>query len=715
MYKTLMKKLKNKDSIQKFVLAFIAVIMAVVLLYSMLVQAFFIDILKEAHTDYNHLSIKNISGLVENQITNIINLGFQTYFDTDVNKYIEPNYTNREMKVMRDRIRYYESLNLYIKDIYIYRIKNDVFLSKSGLLIDEAEADAMRELMVKANGKKLCVFRKDAMGSSTTGLYTFVIFPYNNSKEAVLINAYKNLFSKFVENPERHFVFDRNGDVFINYSKNPVSDFKSIVDDINASNIENGNMTITVSGTKYLAIYQKNSDYVYLNVIPYTEFSKQIYSALSIILIAMLVLIPIIYIVLAYFKYLLYNMVYGIISEVKELKSTLSNYRKNHSETILSAFIKHSDTYSEKDYEGLITQNSYRLSVNEKLALIIIEIDDFSLFTSTLSVNAQRALIFGIKNILYEVLNCELTSINNNDIVVLCNTDFEKIKGLASKIEYIQKIVSDNLNITFSACIKGPIDNYKVLSNELNSAFALSDYRFFKGRNTLIDYDYDDNKETIVISTEEKKLNKLIIQRKKDDAMELFKSILEKLKNTTPANYRLMLIQLILNIGHVMNEITGNKLSIDFSNVMSVVENSEFCTEADAAAIGFFADAMIGLDGESADKHKAFVDAAVTLIENQYSNPNLCREYIANHFRMSAKYANHIFAQYTMKSIPQFILEYRLQKGAELLENTDLQINQITEKIGFVNTGHFIQKFKKQYGLTPLEYKKRHIANGDGK
>lgn len=60
----------------------------------------------------------------------------------------------------------------------------------------------------------------------------------------------------------------------------------------------------------------------------------------------------------------------------------------------------------------------------------------------------------------------------------------------------------------------------------------------------------------------------------------------------------------------------------------------------------------------------------------------------------------------TIKETPvHFLLSYRVIMGMELLRNTDLAVTDIAFRVGFNDTSHFIQTFKKKTGMTPKDYR----------
>lgn len=58
-------------------------------------------------------------------------------------------------------------------------------------------------------------------------------------------------------------------------------------------------------------------------------------------------------------------------------------------------------------------------------------------------------------------------------------------------------------------------------------------------------------------------------------------------------------------------------------------------------------------------------------------------------------------------SLYAFLKTYRLQTSSELLRTTDKSILEIALDIGYENPSKFISAFKKQFGITPAQYRKQ--------
>lgn len=54
-----------------------------------------------------------------------------------------------------------------------------------------------------------------------------------------------------------------------------------------------------------------------------------------------------------------------------------------------------------------------------------------------------------------------------------------------------------------------------------------------------------------------------------------------------------------------------------------------------------------------------------------------------------------------------YLLDFRLNKAADLLKNSDMTVSAIAHKVGFNQVSHFGVLFKKKTGFSPLKY--RHL------
>jgi len=77
---------------------------------------------------------------------------------------------------------------------------------------------------------------------------------------------------------------------------------------------------------------------------------------------------------------------------------------------------------------------------------------------------------------------------------------------------------------------------------------------------------------------------------------------------------------------------------------------------------------------------------------------------------LSASRFRHVFKEETGLSITQYLRELRLERAEFLLRTTFLSIKEVKSEAGMSSMSHFVQYFKRKYGITPTAYRRKHLA-----
>ena len=104
-------------------------------------------------------------------------------------------------------------------------------------------------------------------------------------------------------------------------------------------------------------------------------------------------------------------------------------------------------------------------------------------------------------------------------------------------------------------------------------------------------------------------------------------------------------------------------------------------------------------------KNKQKIQQAVIYIRENYDK-DLNMAVVSNHISMNYSLFSYAFKQYTGTNFVNFLKDIRMEKAKELLENTDLRIIEISQKIGYENEKHFMKIFKVTCGVSPTEYRR---------
>jgi len=93
-------------------------------------------------------------------------------------------------------------------------------------------------------------------------------------------------------------------------------------------------------------------------------------------------------------------------------------------------------------------------------------------------------------------------------------------------------------------------------------------------------------------------------------------------------------------------------------------------------------------------------------IREHLSEP-LSLDTLAQQVGFSPYHFARVFRQSLFASPHQFVLQQRLQRAQELLEQTDLPLAEVSAASGFAHQSHLTQVFTQQVGCTPRAYRRR--------
>lgn len=106
------------------------------------------------------------------------------------------------------------------------------------------------------------------------------------------------------------------------------------------------------------------------------------------------------------------------------------------------------------------------------------------------------------------------------------------------------------------------------------------------------------------------------------------------------------------------------------------------------------------------EKEREFVDKVTKLIEDNIKQ-DMSIDVIADNMGLSRSAFFKRLKTFTGKAPIDFIKDIRLSKAAELISTTNLDITEIAYQVGFNDPGYFGKCFRKQFEMTPKEYRNK--------
>ncbi len=108
----------------------------------------------------------------------------------------------------------------------------------------------------------------------------------------------------------------------------------------------------------------------------------------------------------------------------------------------------------------------------------------------------------------------------------------------------------------------------------------------------------------------------------------------------------------------------------------------------------------------SLSQSESYIAKVKDYIDENYSDPYLTLTLIANYIALNPSYLCTEFAKQEGIGIIQYLTKLRMKKAKDLLLNSSLKINDISNQVGYLNSTYFSTIFRKQEGKTPSEFRK---------
>ena len=98
------------------------------------------------------------------------------------------------------------------------------------------------------------------------------------------------------------------------------------------------------------------------------------------------------------------------------------------------------------------------------------------------------------------------------------------------------------------------------------------------------------------------------------------------------------------------------------------------------------------------------IDDILGFIHDNY-NQKLTNVSLGEKFRYHPNYISYLIKQYTGKPLHKYILNVKISRAIDLLDEGRLSIGEIADRCGFCDIYYFSRLFKQYMGISPLEYR----------
>lgn len=309
---------------------------------------------------------------------------------------------------------------------------------------------------------------------------------------------------------------------------------------------------------------------------------------------------------------------------------------------------------------------------------------------------------------------------NNHDLVLLYNlesADNQPLISVDDIYSYSEKFIEEcvkSFSMQIYFVITREYDGIKGISDAYEEAEELLDYAYMSGAsNVLVTQKYRHGREEAddfgsnhmnYLKAERNILNCIISTQYKEaasylaDVHEKYRSDLTQ-DRYTQAHVIKTIQAYLVDISSIFPHDFAVSLDLKKSMAPSLsIDEKYAATISHLNAMDEFQKKNLSIENRAA---KNILD----FIEQNYHDPNLSRDVIANSLGFSISSISHIIKNQTGKTLTELINEKRVARACELLKTTSLSLQQIAEQVGYTNSWTFSRAIKNATGISPGKFR----------
>lgn len=361
----------------------------------------------------------------------------------------------------------------------------------------------------------------------------------------------------------------------------------------------------------------------------------------------------------------------------------------------------------------------------EDYIVCILFIDNYKKFLQDQSSKDRDLQRFAVINIAAEVIagmykneGIDMKEDHIALIIKIPKTDESCYENLSELVKEAQNYILEYFRLSVSASISIKTADICEITTAYNKAMDNTTYRLKLGHSCIIKPDDIKESQAENKKSEIAELEASLTEKIKSGSREELEEILEQIfKMISALDYDHILISLI-NMASIINNAIDSSavhsrrhIHFDFKTVCQSIMEKETLKEIHNIVIENLGQ-MLDKESTGADqsKNSYIVDAVKDFILKNYQDSSLSLTKISTIMNISTRRLSKIFKDEDQVSVSDYINDVRLDKAAQLLSTTSLNVSEVVARLGIDNETYFYGMFKKKYGVTPKEYAFRRIV-----
>lgn len=325
-------------------------------------------------------------------------------------------------------------------------------------------------------------------------------------------------------------------------------------------------------------------------------------------------------------------------------------------------------------------------------------------------------LFFILQNVFEEQLsnigkaNFVVVSKNRSCLLVNCpsNVDSNHIKKVITEGKvFIEK----NFDLVLTIGISNVCTEIQQISDCYKESITAFEYRYFKGAGTVIIYSDIKDKGFSYDVFMKNNLSNIIMEYvcaeefKQDNSSEFCEQVLR----TYGIDIECSLDTMECFKFEMLNAMYKVMTNFQYSQLIKKEKLEQLLA---TPFLNEFKQYWIDLLNELCEKNQQMILEndiclqAKKYIEDHYGDTELSLDFLGEILGCSSSYLSRKFKERWDVSIIEYITDIRIARSKELLEDTEITVQEIAELTGYLSSSSFVKTFKKKTGITPGAYRK---------
>ncbi|GBG08957.1 AraC family transcriptional regulator [Paenibacillus agaridevorans] len=714
-----------------------------------------------AVTHLNYL--QQISYSVDYMNENAINLLFHIFLDPKtIALMYQDNNDFDELQRESIRLKQLVEVNPFVHSIYVYNKKRERYLGSWGemLTLDKPFFDTAITEMLNRQAPTLLPVAREIVNpynrSVKEQVFTYIFYEFRSSdggvdgavilnvKSEYLSNMTDRLKQRSSQNQSEAIVLNTEGELIASSSgnehKGDEKARRSILDAIGEADM--GHLKLDLDGEDYLIIFSRSqpTNWYYVMLQPYSQVLSNLHQIKTItIQVAALVLIMGIAVAVfmsfrihSPFKQLRNKIInvqgYQAVEHTSQdeialldgmISESYRNRRMTKKKEMLRHFVRTGVLSRHVENDDLLIQ----IDSTQPILIVLCRIDDFHQFSQRFSAKERELMRFALANVvqghLAKHFSCESVEVSEEQIISIVQvsqdtweSDEREMTGLLAEA---QAWCQTHLNFSFTCVVSDVVTDTGEVPALINHLQQLSQYRFVYGRGSLLTEKIAENHRSVdkILANEETELMDALTNGQLEEAKRILDEILKRQKQLKYESAIANVLQLAYSVYNRLSDLEdyggGDGSHVDWSISLKELLNIETLDEIQVRLEEVFSRITWLVWERKERRSSALADSVISYIYQNYKDPSLCLESIADYLKYSKVYLSKIFRDIHGVSVSEFITDYRIARIMERIGDAS-NMDALLEEQGITNKKYFYTIFKRKMGVSLREYRNKLVV-----